>query len=492
MDGYGMKHGRGAQRSARAALLAVALAEALLFCGYHAERWSKGLARRDAARPRAGEGLVIRCDGLGYYAWLRSALVDGDWSFDNEFDAYNVLGDFVPPPDARTEIGRRANPWSVGPACVWATTVVPGHFLLSAFQSLGCPCAADGYTLPYQLLVGLTTLGISWLGLVCLYGVCRHFATPAQAALATGLVTLGSPIIYYSAIEGSMAHGVGCATVAGLVCYWLKTYGATGGGRWLRVGVLLGCATLMRWQLFTLALLPAGEALLGNPSVRVGTTRRLGLLALAALGAFLAFMPQLTAWQCVYGRWLPSPIPVSHNWLNPAWWQVLFAEDRGLCYWTPLALVGACASLACAWRLRTGPAVLPLVAFALQVYVLASLWGTGVYLGAAFGFRQLTESLVLLAPGLAYLLGRVPGRYFSLACAVGGLLAFWNLLLICEYRYSLLPADGGADLATMAATGLRLLSRKPWSFVGQAVLAPLLLSLLAARSFPGPACKNPL
>jgi hypothetical protein len=487
-----MKDDHDGRRVAHAALCAVALAELFLFCGYHAERWSKGLARRGEARTQAGEGLVIRCDGLGYYAWLRSALVDGDWSFDNEFDEHNPLGDFVPPADARTEIGRRANPWSVGPACVWATTIVPGHLFLKLAEEIGCPWQADGYSLPYQLVVGATTLLTSWLGLAFLYGIGRHFASPRRAALVAGVLTLGTPIVYYSALEGSMAHGVGCAVVAGLVWYWLKTYGSLGLGRWFVLGALVGCAVLVRWQLITLAAVPAAEACFACAAPGGSRVRSVALLALAGVGAVVAFAPQLVAWHVVYGRWLPGPIAVSHNWLGPAWRQVLFAEDRGLFYWTPVALVGLGAALVCAWRQRRGPALGLVVAFVLQVYALASLWGTGVYLGAAFGFRHLTESLVLLAPGLAYVVGQMPRRAFPWACALGGLFVFWNLVLVCEYRYGLLPADSGADLAAIAANGLRLLLRKRWLFLGQTVLAPVLLGILAARPFPGLARGKPL
>ena len=78
----------------------------------------------------------------------------------------------------------------------------------------------------------------------------------------------------------------------------------------------------------------------------------------------LPFTPQLIAWRCVYGRWLPSPIPVSHNWLDPAWWQVLFAEDRGLFYWTPLSLLAG-VGLVVHLRCRDNPRLLLLaVAFA--------------------------------------------------------------------------------------------------------------------------------
>src|SRR5262249_48828860 len=160
-----------------AALAAVALVELVLFAGFHLDRWHKSLLPLNRPRAQSGEGLVIRCDGLGYYAWLRSLLVDGDWSFDNEFDGHNVVGDFVPPPGRRTALGRRPYQWSVGPACVWALAVVPGHLGVRALQGVGLPWAADGYTLPYQLLVGATSLLASFLGLGLLYAVCRRYAS---------------------------------------------------------------------------------------------------------------------------------------------------------------------------------------------------------------------------------------------------------------------------------------------------------------------------
>src|SRR5437667_11954031 len=115
----------------------VVLVQLVLFTGYHLDRWHLSLAPRGDPRTDAGEGLVIRCDGHGYYAWLRSLLIDGDWSFDNEFDEHNPLGDFVPPRDARTDRGLRANQWSVGPACLWAIAVVPGHGCVLFLQQCG-------------------------------------------------------------------------------------------------------------------------------------------------------------------------------------------------------------------------------------------------------------------------------------------------------------------------------------------------------------------
>jgi len=60
------------------------------------------------------------------------------------------------------------------------------------------------------------------------------------------------------------------------------------------------------------------------------------------------------------------------------------------------------------------------------------------------------------------------------ACA----LVLWNLLLICQYRYGLIPAADGADPVTLVQNVAHLLVRKRWLLVGQVLAAPLLLSLV--------------
>jgi hypothetical protein len=506
------------------------LVETLLFAGYHHERWQKGLTRLGRPQVMTGEGLVIRSDGLGYYAWLRSLLIDGDWSFDNEFDEHNPVGDYVPPTTRRTEQGRRSNPWSVGPACVWALTVVPGHACIKALEQFLPGWPADGYSLPYQLMVGTTTLVASFCGLVLLYGICRHFADPDRAALAASFLTLGSTIVYYSAIEVSMAHGVGTATLALLVWYWLKTLGSERWLRWGLMGSLVGAAALMRWQLAMFAILPAGEALWTQSSrhapraVTRGHSMRsrwrpMACLALAGLAAAVALLPQLIAWRIVYGHWLATPFPTAHNWRHPAWGQILWAQDRGLFYWTPLTLLAAAGYFtslgwfprrsesvvarspdrgteegcrrseetraereSCAGLERRIPLVLaPIllaVGFLLQVYVLASLWGVELYLGSAYGLRQLTESTVALAPGLALLLGRASRRSFGSLSIVSAILVLWNLLLVSQYRYGLVPADAGADPATLFHNAFHILVHKRFHLLTQVALGPTLLAFI--------------
>jgi hypothetical protein len=280
--------------------------------------------------------------------------------------------------------------------------------------------------------------------------------------------------------------------VAGLIWYWQTTYGSERAGRWVAVGALVALAALMRWQLVTFALLPAGECLTHCRRQR-SPWKPAGLLALAALAAVVCFLPQVVAWHAVYGDWLAKPVTTSGNWLWPSWGQVLASTDRSLFYWTPLPLLALAGFFGRAGRRpegtavdEAGPSRILLAAFLLQVYLMASLWGEEVQLGVSFGFRHLTESLAALAPGLALLLERAPRRRFL---ALGGLLCLlvlWNLLLIGQYRYGLVPAAAGAPPETLLANALRLIARKKLLLIGQVLLGPFLLWLLVRRS-AGPA-----
>jgi predicted esterase len=499
-------------RLPRWALVVVALIELAICADYHERRWNTVLVSYPLPPEQAGEGLVIQWNGLGYYAWLRSLLIDHDWDFDNEFDEHNPHHYYVPPPSYRTPLDRRANQWSVGPACLWAITVVPGHFVLKAGEGSLGSWAADGYSLPYQLLVGGTSLLLVFMGLGFLYGISRTQARPARAALATMLLTLGTSIVYYNAFEISLPHGLGTAVLAGSIWYWLTTYGSLRQHRWFFVGVWLGAAILMRWQLATFLMLPAGEALMawrhGECSGREYSWRRSAMLGtLTACGAVVAFLPQLLAWRLVYGSWFVNPIQgVRYHWLTPSLWTILCSQDRSLFYWTPLTLLACIGALGYLRRTKLSaetlanpastiskePLWLLCGAFVVQVYALAGMWGkgellsstdnyAGVFLARSYGLRDLTESLVALVPGLAWLLERASGWRFRLLAGLGFILVFWNLLLVLQYSYGLLPQLDGLGPRDLAMGTWRFIENEPLTCLLLAEALGLLWLLLAWR-----------
>src|SRR5262245_42964133 len=278
---------------------------------------------------------VKGADFIGYYAWLRSPLIDGDFHFDDEFaPTFARAPEWMPRP-APTATGHLRNPWSVGPAIVWAPAVVAVHLVLVGLGSHS-PWPADGYSPPYQLAVAGTTLALALLTLALAYWIGRRFAGRTSAASAAALLTLGTPVVAYGAVEVSMAHGPATAALALFVLVWLRTFGSTRPGRWLGLGCLLGVVSLMRWQLATFALLPALEALrLASRAEDWATRAGLALrLATAGLACVALFTPQFLAKQIVYGHPLGGLQETAQNWLAPSLGVVLVSTDRSLFYWT--------------------------------------------------------------------------------------------------------------------------------------------------------------
>ena len=429
------------------------------------------------SRPQFTGSSLCGLDTHGYYAWLRSLLLDGDWDFTNEYRFYQrYWSDGEALNKDRTATGRPANHWSVGPALVWSTAVIPVHLILTATGVAGEE--PRGYSAPYHLAVGVVTFALSLATLLFLYKIARVFVSPIPAAAAAGMVILGTPLVAYGTVSLGMAHGPAAAALAGYVHVWLRTFGGT------RPRALVQCWVLARDRLpHALAVgdirdtARAGDGLAGTagPGPR---GRFLALAGLAAVAAALAFLPQMAAWRVVYGRPILNPHPTTPAWLTPNFWRVLVSPDQSLFYWTPVTLLGVIGlfgaavkpgfagdrsrSLVAASRPGgTGsvPSRILLVGVAIQIYAMAAVTDRGVCLGYSFGFRFLTEACVILVVGLAVLLQSAARRWPTLLAVACGTAIGWNLLLLGVYNRCITGAENGP--AAMAAAVLRYIIRRP-------------------------------
>src|SRR5207244_603669 len=60
--------------------------------------------------------LRVDGDGVGYYAYVRSWLIDRDIDFTNEYRDFDPRRQWL---EKKTAIGRVENPFSIGPAVLW-------------------------------------------------------------------------------------------------------------------------------------------------------------------------------------------------------------------------------------------------------------------------------------------------------------------------------------------------------------------------------------
>jgi hypothetical protein len=189
-------------------------------------------------------------------------------------------------------------------------------------------------------------------------------------------------------------------------------------------------------------------------------------------------------------------MPLARNWTEPALFRVLLSGDRSFFYWTPLTILLFLGTLVAMTQpaqkrvtdsrfpmINPKPFIVLLAAFVVQVYFLASIAGDGVFLGTSFGNRQLTESTVLLVPGLAWLIEAVSKRWRRILIGVGAALCIWNLLLMAQYHRGLVPRNAGADLVTLLKNAILLPQVWP-AGVAVFLLGPALLFFVPVMRMP--------
>lgn len=387
---------------------------------------------------------VHGADGMGYYSWLRSVVVDGDLDTANEYEYFGY--DWIA---GTTKTGHKDNPWAIGSAILWSPYFLIVHAILRG----------DGYGPAYFTAVCVASMIYAFAGLILLYCLAQRLFDPDSALLATVVVWFGSSLLFYMYLHPSMAHANDAFVNALFVYTWYRTRPKRTLWGWLILGLTVGLAALVRTQNLLLAVVPAVEILLAFrkghrylPSqIRKGLVFTLGLL--------VAFFPQMYVWRQVYGSWIVlNPYWTStgntFNFTSPNFLNVLFSSHHGLFTWTPVLLPGIVGLLPLARRDR-GLAILLAVGFVLQVYIIGgwSVWAGG----AAFGQRFLVNNTPSYLLGMAALIDLLRKNIsLRILWAIGIVLVLWNIGLIAQYVTGIIPREAPVSLATIAVNQFRL------------------------------------
>jgi hypothetical protein len=385
--------------------------------------------------PRADQ-MLIGSDGVRYYLYVRSLVIDGDLDFRNEWTHF-VGADNVP---ADTPAGRPPNIMPIGMGLVWAPFFFAAHALSGL---LGLP--TDGYGYVYQAAVCLGSMIYGFIGLLLAYALAREYADTTSALVAVVLLWFAGNVAYYMVIEPSMSHMASMGTVSALLAWWRLRRTRRTMGYWIGLGALGGLAALIRPQDALFLLLPATQwSIEAGDRFRRGRggewAAHLAHGAAMACTAALVFCIQLWAWWVVFGSLRGSGYfsegADRFRWLQPHPVAVLFSAQHGLFLWHPIYLAGAIGL----WRLvkldRAYAAAL-ITGVALQVYLVASwkFWSQG----DAFGGRMFISSFPIFAIGLALLVQRVRRRSWALVTVPGAVLLLWNFALLLQYRLGFIP-----------------------------------------------------
>ena len=382
---------------------------------------------------------IDSADGMGYYSYLRSGMLDGNIDF---FDEKNYFW------NAKiTSTGFAHNNWAVGSALLWFPFFSIAHVIALSLSRLGFPVQPDGYSEPYMLLTGLGSSLYVLAGLLILYRVVRRYFQPRESLLATITVFLATPLPYYTFIEQRLSHSGEFFLVVALIWVWLawREQGKTRPLSFL-LGVLAGLVFDIRYNsMIILAVVLPDIA----SDIWVGWKKKEGIRGIwrsvsyfeTLIPAFLLMIfPQVLAWLIIFGK--PFP-PIEHfgafsqNYSDPTLFLKMFSSlflrhDWGLLYSQPLWLL-ALPGLILFWRRNRTIGRAFGIAFLLSLQV--TLAYNSVFPNQfSFGFRLLLICNVFLTFGLAQFLTLFEERTAWIAAMACFFFMLANYLLLAQYK----------------------------------------------------------
>ncbi len=364
-------------------------------------------------------------DGRYYYAYLSSAVVDGDLDFSNQIREH-WGPDFDPSLlEEKTSRGYVHNKYPIGMAVTLAPSFLVAHAVSHVVHAVirSERFAPDGYSVLYQLsnlafVLILGLLGFLWMDeiLVELLGV-----RPWWAFLAIVLYWTGSHYAYYYFREPLMVHVVSTFWVTAAIRLSMSKQAT----RWLAFSVAM--AVVCR-PTNALLMLPFMVPL----ARRRPTARALPFVLVGAIPILL----QLMVWKILHGSFVHySYEEEGFRWLSPALVSTLVSSKHGLLFWSPIlafSLLGIGIGLRSSrGSIRRTTAMQLVLSLGLLWYVNSS-WHQW-WFGDAFGARAFLEGSFAFVVGLAW---------FLEASARGGVTArritYGLLALSFVYSYALM------------------------------------------------------
>ncbi|HUP65690.1 MAG TPA: hypothetical protein VM557_10450 [Thermoanaerobaculia bacterium] len=413
----------------------------------------------------------IRPDSVGVYAWLRSALLDGDFLFFDEWAGFGLIRGGITTFKEITATGALGNHWGIG------TTILTSPFYLLA-RPFGS--ASDGG------FFGIHTAVLCWTSVVFAAAASLLFLRVARdeglrdrpAVLAAIFVWLGTPLFWYEIVFPLGSHLAGTLGVALVVWAITRPAGKPEDDFW--IGLAFGIAVAARVQHVVLA--PA-------LALHLWRTRRRPSAAMA-VGALIPLAVQAVAWTAVYGQ--PFGPLIAGSSPHGATWtpfarvyvvEALFSSYHGLVSWAPVTALAVVGMLV---EVRRRPLAATLLLAFLCELVANGLFDRYFWGGMSFGPRRFVDLAVPMMIGLAWFLSRTGAAGLAAATLATG----WSSLLLVaaaqgtlDLRRDVTFADlfraiGAIDPALAAARfgGMAGLGQMPFQMIGGLAIAAALVA----------------
>ncbi len=269
---------------------------------------------------------LVHGDGVGYYAYLRAPLIQHNFEFQEDWRHANlgfVRGRVNPAdqltPDQFTSTGHVSNLFSPGPAVLWSPFFLVAHSTVLFADRIGSNIPADGFSLPYRVLVAFGTAIYGFFGLLLSYMLAQKYVNASWALLATLSVWIGSSLPVYMYFNPFWSHAHSAFAVALFLWYWDRTGPNRTVVQWLWLGVISGLMLNVYFPNGAFLLIPLVEAIqsyVGELRSKDGVAilRQFGanLIFLVTLG--ISILPTLLTRKIIFGGMFRFGAYTAYRW----------------------------------------------------------------------------------------------------------------------------------------------------------------------------------
>ncbi len=351
-------------------------------------------------------------DGIFYYSWVRSIVINRDINFANEYAHFSVNAPITPK-------GLPGNKHPIGTPLFWLPWYAQARMVMQG----------RGYELPYQLTVSFVSVLAALSGLVLLYRLLTGLFGQTASLLAAVSVAAATNLLFYGAVDPVNSHAVSFFAATVFLSFLFSKNVPP-----FVTGCALGFAALVRPQDAALGLLalviPKSFSVI--PALGAGIQSKKVFIKFL-LGALLSFSPQLLVWYALYGSPWTSPYLTSSESFTlwpQHFFDVLLSPVNGLFLWTPITALAVVGLLFWKNPLR----VWLLAIFVAEVAIVGSwsIW----WQGASYSGRMLVSVLPVLSFGLAAVYAKLIGfglRWKQILLAIIGPLSIINALFIVRF-----------------------------------------------------------
>lgn len=385
-------------------------------------------------------GQAVYGDGIYYWAYTRSLIIDHDFDLKNEGahtygKVTNNSTEKQPQGTNDTDLSQNKY-YPLGPSPLWIPPFFLAHLGTKTIIVAGYQITDNGYADTYQIAVGLANVTFVVLGVYLTHKLLRKYYNKFAAAMTAALVLFSTNLLYYGSLDVLNSHPASFFLCSFFTYLFLSHREKVSYPVWLLLGMLLGLIAVVRLQDSLFVLLPL-SFILQEVLMRKGKKKGAvsNYLLVFFIGAFIGFFPQLLVSKIIYHTFFLIPYTFGSGQFHLGdnkLLQLFFDSQKGLVAASPVFLIGLVGIFLLQGKMKI--LKFPFLSVIIASFLLISVW-SGWSQGESYGLRMFISLLPLIAFGIAEVITRLSTHFSKAAFVLIGLLFIThNLVLIAAFH----------------------------------------------------------